>query len=101
MIRTAIRKKDGRITGVKVSGHAEMGDEGTDLICAGVSAIMFGICNALDRMDAGCEIHIGDNEITISDKEQNEAAQVVLKTCEIQLKTVEEVYSEFIEITEV
>ncbi|MBQ2690056.1 MAG: ribosomal-processing cysteine protease Prp, partial [Solobacterium sp.] len=25
MIRTAIRKKDGRITEVKVSGHAEMG----------------------------------------------------------------------------
>ncbi len=101
MIRVNITREDDRIRKLTVEGHAEMDDEGKDLVCAGVSCIMYGLCNALDEMNAGCEIKVMENRFEIQDPGCSETTKTILSTGYYQLKTIEEVYSEFIKITEV
>ncbi|MBQ6222641.1 MAG: ribosomal-processing cysteine protease Prp [Solobacterium sp.] len=101
MIRVNITREDDRIRKITVEGHAEMDDAGKDLVCAGVSCIMYGLCNALDEMNAGCKIKVGENRFEIQDPGSSETSKIILSTGYYQLKTIEEVYSEFIKITEV
>ncbi|HLR64459.1 MAG TPA: ribosomal-processing cysteine protease Prp, partial [Pseudogracilibacillus sp.] len=47
MIKVMTTKQDNEYIAIEVSGHAESGPYGFDLVCAGVSAITFGAVNAL------------------------------------------------------
>src|SRR5690625_7449104 len=56
MITVTIRREhDQRISSFQVSGHANSGPYGYDLVCAGVSAITFGSINAILAL---CEKHL-------------------------------------------
>ena len=46
MINVRIKYKQDMIQELNVSGHAGYADRGEDLICAGVSSICIGLCNA-------------------------------------------------------
>lgn len=54
MIRVVIYKSVNKISGFHVSGHAGYGEEGTDIICAAVSAIVY---TALGYMDEKLQQH--------------------------------------------
>lgn len=98
MIRVKCRKKDGHITYLSLEGHADSADYGQDLVCAGVSSIMFGLLNALDEI-AGIEtIKVDQNLITVNILEPDQTTDLILETGLIQLKTVKEQYSQFMKI---
>ena len=74
-------------------------ESGKDLVCSGVSSIMFGLCNALDTIEPNTtNIVIGDNVITIDVNDDSEVTQTILKTGEIQLKTIQEQNKQFVQI---
>lgn len=98
MIKVRISKSEDLIQELSVKGHAEYADKGQDLICAAVSSITIGLCNALDLQKAICKIEIGDNIITISEIGDDVITQTVLKTAIIQLETVEEQAKEYLKI---
>lgn len=81
-----------------VKGHAEYDDAGKDLVCAGVSSIMFGLLNALDEIAEGSVDISVDNQIKIKTGKTDIILQTILRTGLIQLQTVEESYPEFIKI---
>ena len=84
-----------------VSGHAEAAPYGKDLVCAAVSGIVFGLCNALDQI-AGIEtISVTDNTVTISVDHPDDLSETIMRTGLIQLKTVGEKNQNYIKITEV
>lgn len=97
MIKVNVQTKDNWIIGMDVKGHAEYAEHGNDLVCAGVSCIMFGLCNALDML---CQIEAEaiSNKIMIKIAEPTERTQLVIQTALIQLQTVEQQFSEFITI---
>ena len=98
MINVRIKYKQDMIQELTVSGHAGYADRGEDLICAGVSSICIGLCNALDLLHANCEIEIGDNNITINHIGNDDLSQTVLQTAIIQLETVEEQANKYLKI---
>ena len=101
MIRIRVTETDGRITAMHVSGHAEAAPYGKDLVCAAVSGIVFGLCNALDQI-AGIEtISVTDNTVTISVDHPDDLSETIMRTGLIQLKTVGEKNQNYIKITEV
>ena len=63
MIKVQIIKGDDKVM-LSVKGHAGYADKGEDIVCAGVSAIIFGLMNALDEKIA--KIKVDENDITIS-----------------------------------
>ena len=49
MIKVLIKNNNKYITHIQIKGHADFGEYGKDLVCAGVSAIATGICNTLAK----------------------------------------------------
>jgi len=111
-IIATIGKKDDSIKLISVEGHAAAIDKKADykLVCAGVSATMFGLLNAIDELTGeSCEVAVNQtedpntNHITIVVTNDSKELQLILKVGEIQLKTIEETYKKYfdLKITEV
>lgn len=98
MIHILAERHEGYITSMTITGHAEAGEYGQDLVCAGVSSIAFGLCNALSDL-AGLEtIQAENNMISIQCEGGNDLIEVILDTGLIQFQTVEQSYADYIDI---
>lgn len=101
MVKVSVKFKKDVIVGIDVYDHANSGDYGQDLVCAGVSSICFGILNALDELckDA-CVLEVKDAYVSVALKDETCAkAQTILYTMYIQLQVMEHSYDKFIKIT--
>ena len=101
MISVRITEQQNQITALSVKGHAGSAEHGKDLVCAAVSGIVFGLCNALDQLAGVQTIEIGSNRIEIKIDVPDEKTELILRTGIVQLKTVSETNQKFIKITEV
>lgn len=91
---------DGYICSIETMGHAEYADYGNDVVCAGVSCIMFGTYNALDELSIdGIEYELDDSGyFKISTSKTDIVTQTVLRTGLISLETLHDKYAKFIKI---
>ncbi len=99
MIKIVIKRdvSSDKITSIEVKGHSGKEAYGKDLVCAAVSAILTGGCNALNDKEYSFKLEEGDAYIKALDI-PSDYDSVVLKTIEIQLKTVEEAEPKFVQI---
>lgn len=98
MIHIRVTEKDGKIISLVVTGHAESGPYGQDLVCAGVSSIVTGLGNALDEMVSGCDLSCRENCFSFKVPHPDEKSETVMRTGLIQLKTMEEVSGKYMKI---
>ena len=99
MIHVSVGMWDEHIISIQCKGHAGYAESGKDLVCAGVSSILFVALNALDEMEADhMELRVTNSKISIRVMEDSEHVQLLLKMILIQLETVRESYQEYIEI---
>lgn len=91
MIKVEIRYVNDKFAYLEVKGHANDGEYGKDLVCAGVSSIVVGALNNIDAKNYDITIKEGHvkvqtiNEITTHD-------EIVFETLLTQLETMEESY---------
>ncbi|MGN1344801.1 MAG: ribosomal-processing cysteine protease Prp [Traorella sp.] len=99
MVKVRIVSKGQYLQKIEISGHANSDIYGHDLVCAAVSSIAFGTLNALDIMTSK-SVHLMVNQkITIEVTNLlDETCQIILNTMKIQLDTIKEQYSKYIEI---
>lgn len=108
MIKVLIHQTDQKkIDFFTVSGHADFAEYGSDIVCAGVSAVTFGTVNAIEELtkvvpiieqggEGGylrCEIPEGLS------KTNSEKIQLLLKGMLVSLQTIERDYNDYIKIT--
>lgn len=98
MIKVNVQTKDSKIIRMEISGHALYAEHSKDLVCAGVSSIGFGLCNALDILYNKANIQVNDNMIVIGIDNPDERSEVIMQTGLIQLKTIEEMHKKYIKI---
>ena len=99
MIKEEVLKENGNILQIRSNGHAGSAAYGKDLICAGVSSILYGTANALDQMTGDSDlIEISDDGMNIRISDSDQTKQIILNTCLIQLQTVEERFGKNIKI---
>lgn len=108
MLTIRIAKSGDDIKLLQISKHAvkqSQDDEMYSLICAGVSSISIGLCNAVDIMaNESCEIVVNESEednlnhITIRVVKNSSTLQNILNTGVIQLKTVYEGNENYIDL---
>ncbi|ELK45712.1 ribosomal-processing cysteine protease Prp [Halobacillus sp. ACCC02827] len=107
MIHVSMFRSHGSITGFEVSGHAESGPYGHDLVCAAVSAVTFGAVNAVISL---CEFEPaveqggegGYLKITLPgnmDESVHSKAQTLLEGMLVSLETIENEYAQYIKIS--
>jgi len=108
MIRVAIdRNEDGTIRGFTLRGHAEYGEPGQDIVCAGVSAVTFGTVNAVEallKVELACEddqaAGLFKAEVpVVSDPTAADRLQLLLESMVVMLESIEESYGDYIRIT--
>ena len=106
MIKVAVVYEQGRIRSFTLSGHAESGPYGHDLVCSAVSAVAFGAVNAvLALADADLAIDQGEEGGYLSVALQGsftgsemEKAQLLLEGMIVSLETIERDYGSFLKI---
>lgn len=107
MIKVTITPNEqGFISEFTISGHAEFADPGEDLVCAGISAISFGMINAVYEL-----LHV---ELTIEmeqktgflhcvvpeqeNEQTHEKIQLLLEAMVVSLESVASEYGEYVTI---
>ncbi|MGO4888560.1 ribosomal-processing cysteine protease Prp [Anaerobacillus sp. MEB173] len=102
------RNQEQQIVSFSMSGHAESGPYGQDLVCAGASAVSFGTVNAIDAI---CKVQL---EIEMKDdggflrcvvptglvESTNEKVQLLLEGMIVSLQSIAEEYGKHIKISE-
>ncbi|MUV39506.1 uncharacterized protein JNUCC1_03384 [Lentibacillus sp. JNUCC-1] len=106
MIRLKVWRKQKHITSFELSGHAESGPYGYDLVCAGVSAVSFGAVNAvialcgidleISQQQDGGYLHVAIPDIT--ERKVGDEVQLLLEGMLVSMETIERDYSQFITI---
>ena len=100
MIKITATRNNGKIISLTVKGHANSAPHGEDLVCAAVSSILVGGCNALNEHNCfAIKLNEGDASIT-EVSHANEHDYEVLETMMIQFKTVEESNKKFLQVIE-
>ena len=100
--------RDGaRITGFSVSGHSGYAEEGSDIVCAAISAVV-GMTDATINDVCGGKAKVrvkeADARVTLTLPtvcEEEEAIQAVLAGMMLYLLSLRDDYSDFIEVLEV
>ena len=101
MIKVTINYRNDCIEELVVKGHSNFAPKGSDIVCAGVSAIVIGGLNAIDSLvnNNGIDYEVSDGYVRMSNL-SNVEVQNILKIIIIQLKSVEDSYSKPIKIVE-
>ncbi len=69
MIKAVFFKKDGRLSGFSLSGHAGYGTRGNDVCCAAVSSAAELVCNTVtDFFGCDAQAEAADNCVTLNMK---------------------------------
>ena len=97
MIQVRIQKQGEDFLSMEVKGHAEYAKHGKDLVCAAVSGITFGLCNALDIL-VHVEAVVEDNLIRIAIDHPDGKTNLIMQVGAIQLQTIAESYHEFMNL---
>ena len=100
MIKITASRKNGKIVNLTVKGHANSAPKGEDLVCAAVSSILVGGCNALSQPNCfAIKLDSGDASITELNH-ANEHDYEVLEVMLVQFKSVEETSPKFLKVIE-
>ncbi|MGE6629077.1 ribosomal-processing cysteine protease Prp [Bacillus sp. NPDC077027] len=109
MINATITRStsDESITSFRMTGHAEYAEKGQDLVCAGVSAVVFGSVNsiiALTEIDPVLDIGEEGGYFYFElpsdiDSVSFEKAQLLLEGMVVSLQTIERDYHDYVSLT--
>ena len=99
--------EDERITGFSVSGHSGYAEAGSDIVCAAVSAIVSmaeATINDVCGAKAKVRVKEEDARVTLTlptSCDEEETVQAVLAGMMVALISLQEDYSDYIEVLEV
>lgn len=108
MIKSSFnRNKAGQISSFEVSGHADAGPFGSDVVCAAVSALTISTVNGIDAL-AGFAPIVETNEaesgylyvelLSTINQEQMNIAQILLENLLLGLQAIEKENLDFLEV---
>ncbi|EOH52113.1 hypothetical protein UA3_02695 [Enterococcus faecium EnGen0263] len=108
MIKGTFKRNDaGQIVSFTLTGHADAGPYGSDIVCAGVSALAISTVNGIASL-AGFEPIVEMNEeeggylytevASGMTQEQNNIAEILLENLLLGLQSIEAENSEYIQI---
>ncbi|WP_221566232.1 ribosomal-processing cysteine protease Prp [Alkalihalobacillus sp. TS-13] len=106
MLRVNIVRDQRKIVSFSITGHAESGPYGHDLVCAAVTAVSFGTVNAIEelcqvepevetREDGGYFTFKAPSSVS---EQTSEKIQLLLEGMLVALKSIERDYGQYIKI---
>ena len=99
MIRISFNKRDGLLTGFECKGHSNLGEEGSDILCAFVSSACYMCANTVTevlKLNADARDENGYMRLEI--KGSPEKAQDILKGTVLHFTELEKQYPDNIKV---
>ena len=91
------KKKE--LKGFLVRGHANYSEKGSDIVCAGVSAIVEMCCNGIcEVLKRDVIIECEEGKIFLEIKEEDEMAKAFLRALELEVSLLQQQYKENISL---
>ena len=107
MINITVIKKKQNIKSIQATGHSGYAEQGSDIVCSAVSALMETLANGLTEIvKAETRIAVDEQiphlmvEITEQNAEKFKYAQMLMQTTLLGLKGVRDEYGKYIKIKE-
>lgn len=107
MITARFKRKHENIICFNISGHAGYADSGLDIVCSAVSSISYTIANGItDVLYIEPEIVVNENDglinldLSRNPEEEIERSQVLMKTMLLGIKSIEQMYGDYIKVIE-
>lgn len=101
------RDAHGNLVKFKLTGHADAGEYGQDIVCAAVSAVSIGAVNGIEALagftpnvDAD-EVNGGHLQLVIDQEltgEQMHITQILLENLELSMQSIAESYGDYVQI---
>ncbi|MCF6138088.1 ribosomal-processing cysteine protease Prp [Pseudalkalibacillus berkeleyi] len=106
MLTVNIHRDQHNIVSFSISGHAESGPYGHDLVCAAVTAVSFGSVNAIEELcQVEPEVETRENggyllfkTPSSVNEETSKKMQLLLEGMLVSLRTIERDYGKYIKI---
>ncbi len=94
--------QDGKFKVIEITGHADSGDYGHDLVCAAVSAVTATCVNALDSVAHAKPAEEADNDnggfIRVTKISADHDSQVICQTLLDGLLSIQQQYGQYLEV---
>ncbi|HAX72688.1 MAG TPA: ribosomal-processing cysteine protease Prp [Firmicutes bacterium] len=101
MITASFNYKNNKVNSFEISGHAFAGEPGEDLVCAGVSAVSFGLTNSIINLDESeLTIKMEDGYLLVENIPSSHEAQILIGGMITSLQTIEEDHFQYITVIE-
>lgn len=107
MIRITVERSDNRsIAAFTVQGHAGFAASGSDIVCAGVSAVTIGAVNAVEALlsvELPAEMEDGWLSVRIPKQlpaDVNDKVQLILESMLVMLRSIQDSYGKYMRIRE-
>ena len=107
MTRCEFFTENDRITGFSVSGHSGYSEEGSDIVCAAISAVVtMAEATINDVLGAKAKVRVKNEDARVSltlpaSCDEEDAVQAVLAGMMLTLCSMRDDYPDFIEVLEV
>ena len=108
MIRVTFHKKDHELVSFEMTGHAGFSEHGSDIVCAGVSALAITTVNSIEKL-AGYQPIVDVDEVeggylyleVVGDvtKVQAQTTQILLNSLLLGLEDIQSEYQDFLAVT--
>ncbi|MCR5796620.1 MAG: ribosomal-processing cysteine protease Prp [Eubacterium sp.] len=95
------RSDSGRPYGFRISGHAGYSESGTDIVCAGVSALSINTINSIENLtETRFTVDQSDKDngiLELTCKEPvDDKAILLLESLDLGIREIEKTYSEYV-----
>jgi len=108
MIKAIIfRNNQENLVGFEISGHAGYAEIGRDIVCAAISFLATTTVNSLEeQLSVGPQYEVNETDghllcslsLEKMGSDDQQKAQVILKTLEIGLKSIEQEYGQYVKL---
>ncbi len=97
---TFIVNEDNQYVGFHMNGHANFDEHGKDIVCAGASAVAYGIFNSvLALTNTKPTFKIEDGLMDVKNISTSDDVQLLIRSLEVSLETIEAEYKNYISIS--
>jgi len=99
MIRAKFEYTGEDVVAYEISGHAMSNEPGKDLVCAGVSAVAFGLTNALIGLGLDEErVKLDDGYLRVDTRDADEDMNALIYGLIVSLETIEREHDEYLSV---
>lgn len=99
MITAKFEYTGDEVQAYEISGHAYSDEPGKDLVCAGVSAVVFGLTNALIGLGLDeAKVKLDDGYLRVDTTDADEDMNALIYGLIVSLETIEREHDEYLSV---